>query len=78
MAYLSRNAHRSVDLTIRDDWESLCYIIYALVWGDLPWINQTDSNKMKSEKEEFVMKEMWKRGQFPECFCHFFGYILKS
>ena len=51
--YMSRNAHRGVGLSRRDDWESLCYLIYSLV-DHLPWEQQLDNQKMLEQKEQFL------------------------
>lgn len=35
--YMSRNAMRGESQSRRDDWESLCYVIYELINKELPW-----------------------------------------
>jgi hypothetical protein len=54
--YLSRTAHneekKGCRLRKRDDWESLSFVIYALIWGQLPWHE-------KNEEEMLEMKKMF-------------------
>ena len=35
--YMSRAAQERKTLSRKDDWETLCYVIFALVNGELPW-----------------------------------------
>ena len=39
--YASRNAHTHVELSRRDDLESVIYLLLFLLWGTLPWKNAT-------------------------------------
>lgn len=57
--YMSRRAHQGNTLSRRDDWESLCYVIYALVNGELPWHYESDKNQMLQMKEDFALNQQW-------------------
>ena len=52
--YMSRAAMEGKTLSRRDDWESLCYVIYALVNGALPWQSEQDLQKMLKMKQVFA------------------------
>lgn len=73
--YMSRAAHEGARLSRRDDWESLCYVIFALVNGELPWHWETDKDKMRRMKEEFVQKQQWVG--MPEIFKKYTDMIFK-
>ena len=44
-SFMSRNAHKRESLSRRDDWESMCYLIYSMV-APLPWMNTKDEAEM--------------------------------
>ena len=50
--YMSYRAHMGWSLSRRDDWESLCYVIYSLV-APLPWAGESDE-VMIEMKQDFV------------------------
>jgi len=49
--YASINAHNNKKLYPKDDLESLGYILIYLYSGTLPWINLTNNNEIKYQKE---------------------------
>ena len=51
--YQPRRAHYNEALSRRDDWETMCYVIYALM-KTLPWSKEKDLNKMIQMKEDFM------------------------
>jgi serine/threonine protein kinase len=58
-AYMSRASHEGMTLSRKDDWETLCYVIYALVNGELPWQRETNGKRMLKMKKDFVEKHKW-------------------
>jgi serine/threonine protein kinase len=52
--YSSLNAHDCIELSRRDDLESLCYIMFYLINGILPWNNDFDDSSLINKKREIV------------------------
>ena len=74
--YMSRAAHSRRSMSRRDDWESLCYVIYALIIGQLPWLWVKDKSKMHQMKEEFVKNKGWNNTATPEIFTEYNDIIF--
>jgi hypothetical protein len=51
--FASINAHRGMELSRRDDIESLIYTLIYLAMGNLPWKNI--NIKKKSERHSIIM-----------------------
>ena len=64
--YQPRRAHYNEALSRRDDWETLCFVIYALI-KPLPWSKEKDLDKMIQMKEDFMKNQSWK-GVLPDVF----------
>ena len=54
--YLSVNCHRRIELSRRDDLESLVYLLIHMCMGDLPWKYKITCLRKELKKIE-LMKE---------------------
>lgn len=52
--YASINSHNYMELSRRDDLESLGYLLLYLFYGTLPWANVTDNNTIKQMKIDII------------------------
>lgn len=52
--YMSINSHNSLELSRRDDLESLGYMLLYLYNGLLPWNNESDENKILIMKQNIL------------------------
>jgi serine/threonine protein kinase len=52
--YMSRRAHKRMEIQPNDDIESLGYSLFYLLTGSLPWENESDPEKIMERKEDFV------------------------
>lgn len=58
--YMSRNCHRGIRMSRKDDMESVVYILLAIVNGSLPWQNLTDTVDADANQRVLEMKEkLW-------------------
>jgi len=73
--YMSRNGHKRETLSIRDDWESLCYLIYSLV-AKLPWAGTgVDEDEICRMKQEFLDNKVW-QGKLPDVFEKYVSHVF--
>ncbi|OMJ90701.1 hypothetical protein SteCoe_6875 [Stentor coeruleus] len=49
LMFASRNAHAKIQLSRRDDLESMCYSLAYLLRGNLPWMDSDSSNNTESK-----------------------------
>ena len=49
--FVSVNVHKGIEASRRDDLESVCYIMWFLLAGKLPWYQVSDMNVMTEMKE---------------------------
>jgi serine/threonine protein kinase len=70
LTYASINSHENIELSRRDDLESLCYMLIYLNLGFLPW-------KELSSQEEIIncKKNITKEESIPEIFKIFLNYV---
>lgn len=71
--YASVHSHQLLELSRRDDLESLGYIMCYLYYGKLEWETTpfiTNGNRIKDKKEEFILRE-----DIKEVFQEFFTYV---
>lgn len=69
--YMSRAAHQGKKLSRRDDLESLCYVIRALVFGSLPWHKEDKDTMLKMKTEWFDNENYLLCQGLPEIFKKF-------
>ncbi|KAF9476309.1 kinase-like protein [Pholiota conissans] len=50
----SVNAHNGIDLAPRDDLESLAYVVFFLLYGNLPWIKAKSQNEPDKDRKRRV------------------------
>jgi serine/threonine protein kinase len=73
--YASIHSHELLELSRRDDLESLGYIMCYLYYGKLEWETTpflTNGNRIKDKKEEFILRE-----DIKEVFQEYFTYVKK-
>jgi serine/threonine protein kinase len=54
--YASLMAHQRVELSRRDDMESLCYVLFSLYYGKLPWANTSNENEIQALKRQILQE----------------------
>lgn len=52
--YASIMSHKRIDLSRRDDLESVCYMLFYFFSGILPWNNDTDEKEIVRKKIELL------------------------
>lgn len=70
--YASINSHNFMELSRRDDLESLGYILLYFLWGNLPWFSVSDNDAIKQMKTDTIVS-----GNLPTFFKTFFNYVTK-
>ena len=79
--YASINAMKGLQQSCRDDLESLCYMLYFFLRGNLPWMgikekNKEDLDKKILEKKIETTNEILGK-DLPIQFCEFLDYTKK-
>lgn len=74
--FKSRREHRREEVTQLDDWESLCYLLFAIV-SELPWAATKSPYDILKQKEDFVNFQQW-CGRIPKPFESFLSYVLSQ
>jgi serine/threonine protein kinase len=76
--FASIHSHNCIELSRRDDLESLIYILYYLYLNDLPWINKYNeldeksrNDCIKKDKEQFIYYV-----KMPKILYNFYKYVL--
>jgi serine/threonine protein kinase len=69
-SYASINSHNKIELSRRDDLESLCYMLIYFYYGYLPWNNIEDDNKIVILKNNIIYDE-----KIPKPIVDFLKYI---
>jgi len=71
LSYASINSHNLLELSRRDDLESLGYLLLYLYLDKLPWQNERDNNeKIKNMKKEIIYLN-----NLPKFFITYFNYV---
>ena len=70
--YASINSHNFMELSRRDDLESLGYILLYFFWGNLPWFAVSDNDAIKQLKTDTIVS-----GNLPIVFKTYFNYVTK-
>ncbi len=70
--YASINSHNFMELSRRDDLESLGYILLYFFWGNLPWFAVSDNGAIKQMKTDTIVS-----GNLPTFFKTYFNYVTK-
>ena len=68
--YASIMAHKKIELSRRDDLESLCYMLLYFFLGYLPWNNEKDENIIINLKS-FILND----NIYPDVLLNFFKYV---
>jgi len=68
--YASINSHNFMELSRRDDLESLGYILLYFLWGNLPWFAVSDNDAIKQMKTDTIVS-----GNLPTFFKTYFNYV---
>ena len=63
-------AHKKIELSRRDDLESLCYMLLYFFLGYLPWNNEKDENIIINLKS-FILND----NIYPDVLLNFFKYV---
>jgi len=61
-----------MELSRRDDLESLGYILLYFLWGNLPWFSVSDNETIKQMKTDIIVS-----GNLPTFFKTYFNYVTK-
>lgn len=73
--YVSRNVHRGLAQSRRDDLESFGYVLIYLVKGNLPWQGVKAKDKIERNKKIGEIKQSMSLGKLcnglPGCFYHY-------
>lgn len=69
--YASINSHNMIELSRRDDLESLGYLLLYLYLDKLPWQNERNNN----EKIKNMKKEIINLNEIPKLFITYFNYV---
>jgi serine/threonine protein kinase len=69
-SYASINSHNKIELSRRDDLESLCYMLIYFYCGYLPWSNIEDDNKINVLKNNIIYDE-----KIPKPILDFLNYV---
>lgn len=69
-SYASINSHNKIELSRRDDLESLCYMLIYFYYGYLPWSNVDDDNEIIILKKNMVYDE-----KIPKPIMDFLNYV---
>jgi hypothetical protein len=70
ITYASLNAHEFIELTRRDDLESLGYMLIYFNKGNLPWRDLDNIDLIKREKKEIINSK-----DIPEIFKTYLNYV---
>jgi serine/threonine protein kinase len=80
LRYISMNCHEGLEVSRRDDLESLFYIIIYFFTGNLPWIGIRCKNKEEKYKKVYEKKKKSVPNEIckdlPEEFKMFISYVL--
>jgi serine/threonine protein kinase len=68
--YASINAHNFIELSRRDDLESLGYMLAYFYLGNLPWQNIEENEKIKKLKENIINNE-----NLPDILVNYIKYV---
>ena len=68
--YASINSHNYIELTRRDDMESLGYVLLYFLFGRLPWESTHDNNAIKQMKINII-----ENTKIPIVFYKYFSYV---
>ncbi|KAL7071563.1 hypothetical protein ACQ4LE_009454 [Meloidogyne hapla] len=75
--YASLNSHKNIELSRRDDLESLAYVLIELVNGNLPWKNISKRNattRHQASQRIRQLKEQTSWEEFCPCMAKFIRY----
>lgn len=78
--YVSRNVHRGLEQSRRDDLESFGYVLIYLLNGSLPWQkhkarDKAERNLLFGETKINIPLNKLCQG-LPSCFCHYLNYCF--
>jgi len=70
--YASIMSHKRVELSRRDDLESLCYLLLYLCCGSLPWSNTNEEKEIITQKYNIINED---NDECPSIFIELLKYI---
>jgi len=70
LTYASINAHNLIELTRRDDLESVGYMLIYFLKGELEWQKIEDTKKILNMKQKIIQNE-----NIPKILCSYLKYI---
>jgi len=70
LTYASINSHNLIELSRRDDLESLGYMLLYLYKGELEWQKTEDIKKITNMKQKIIQNE-----NIPEILCNYLKYV---